>query len=198
MAGALCEASGRADMQVLPLKNRLFPQGGFTAEGEYSEGETAMKKKIFVLLLLTACLLAAAAFGEEYPVYGRCIGEKVNVRVKPDSNYPSYGRIIHDAPLQILGEEGDTYYCSTAKGKGYIPKMYVEKFEGMTYLEFKEYSRDNPSEYRKIRPRKNQNRRLLLKYYAGKISEEQLLDGWTGKGVFVRDSDGRLYQQKKK
>ena len=151
-----------------------------------------MKKGIFILVLLTACLLMTAALGETYPVYGRCIGEKVYVRVKPDSVYPTYGRLIHDAPLQVLGSEGDTYYCSTAFGKGYIPKMYVELFEGMTYQEFKEYSRDNPSEYRKLKPQKNRNKELLKKYYAGKISEKQLLNGWTGDAVFIRSSKGKL------
>ena len=155
-----------------------------------------MKKTVLLLLLLTACLLAVTGFGDEYPVYGRCIGEKVNVRVSPNSTYPSYGRLIHDAPLQILGESGDTYYCSTAKGTGYIPKLYVEKFEGMTYLEYKEYCRDNPSEYRKLEPRRNRNKQLLAKYYAGKITEDELLSGWTGKGVFIRGTDGKLYKEK--
>lgn len=157
-----------------------------------------MKKHIIlVLAVLVSCFVLFAAVAEQqYPVYGRCIGEKVNVRVKPDSIYPSYGRLIHDAPVTVLGEMGDTYYCSTAKGKGYIPKMYIEFFEGMTYQEFKEYSRDNPSEYRKLKPKPVHNRRLLALYKAGKISADELIRNWNGTAVFVENSEGRLIKIK--
>ena len=155
-----------------------------------------MKKyAVLVLAVLIACFVVFAAMGEqEYPVYGRCIGEKVNVRVKPDSIYPSYGRLIHDAPVTVLGEMGDTYYCSTAKGKGYIPKLYIEFFEGMTYQEFKEYSRDNPSEYRKLKPKPNQNKRLLARYREGKIDACELIRKWTGSTIII--DKGRIIELK--
>ncbi len=155
------------------------------------------KNAILILAALISCFIVFAAISEQqYPVYGRCIGEKVNVRVKPDSIYPSYGRLIHDAPVTVLGEMGDTYYCNTAKGKGYIPKLYIEFFEGMTYQEFKEYCRDNPSEYRKLRPKPNQNKRLLALYKAGKISAGELIEKWAGTAVFVEDAAGKLIKIK--
>lgn len=137
------------------------------------------------VLILAALFLCLVSTAMAYPTYGRCIGEKVNVRVHPEDTYPSYGRLIHDAPVTVLGEEGDAYLCQTAKGKGYIPKMYIELFEDMTYEEFKEYSRDNPSEYRKERPPKNRNKYLVQQYNAGKISEDELLKNWYWKSNTV-------------
>ena len=159
-------------------------------------GVVLMKKYAVLVAVLISCFIIFAACAEQqYPVYGRCIGEKVNVRVKPESVYPSYGRLIHDAPVTILGENGDTYYCSTAKGKGYIPKLYIEFFEGMTYQEFKEYCRDNPSEYRKLKPKPNNNKRLLALYKAELITADELINRCSGTAVFVKEN-GKLIKIK--
>ena len=157
-------------------------------------------KKIITLLVLVSLFLVAisSALAVTYPVYGKCIGEKVNVRVNPDNTYPSYGRLIHDAPVTVLGELGDSYQVSTAFGKGYVPKMYIELFEGMTYQEFKAYSNEHPSVYRKVRPKKkNTNEKLLEQYYKGNITEKKLLEKWqrdpkTGDTGLVRNDQGIL------
>ena len=139
-------------------------------------GVVLMKKYAVLVAVLISCFIIFAACAEQqYPVYGRWL--------------------IHDAPVTILGENGDTYYCSTAKGKGYIPKLYIEFFEGMTYQEFKEYCRDNPSEYRKLKPKPNNNKRLLALYKAGRITADELINRWSGTAVFVKEN-GKLIKIK--
>ncbi len=150
-----------------------------------------MKKCLLVILALLL-MLTSVALAESFPFYGRCVGEKVNVRVKPDSNYPSYGRLIHDAPVTVTGEEGNTYYCSTAFGNGYIPKQYIERLDNMDYASFRQYCKDHPSVYSTTNRNKAYNKALLKKYYAGEITDKQLLSRWKGKAVFTRDSKGLL------
>jgi hypothetical protein len=140
------------------------------------------KKRLGLLILVLLLLTAAVASAVEYPVYGCCTGTKVNVRKSPDEMYPSLGQLIKRAPIVILGEEGTAYRCSTWVGEGYVPKQYVQLFEGMTAEQFETYKSEHPNEYRK-KPRypcrgDNNNAWLLDMYNNGKISKEELLRNW--------------------
>ncbi|MBR1708267.1 MAG: SH3 domain-containing protein [Clostridia bacterium] len=132
-----------------------------------------MKRLVVVFLLLM--MITAIALAQDYPVYGKCTGERVNVRKTAEGKYPSRGQLIHNSPVVVIGEEGDLYLCKTFYGEGYIPKKYVELFENMTEEEFAAYEKEHPSYYRKNR---HKNWDLLDEYYSGKITEEQLKEQW--------------------
>lgn len=138
------------------------------------------KKRLGLFILVLMLLTAAVASAVEYPVYACCTGTKVNVRKSPDEMYPSRGQLIKRAPITVLGEEGTAYLCDTWVGQGYVPKQYVQLFEGMTAEEFAVYKSEHPNEYRKEPrcPCGGDNYWLLEMYNAGKISKECLLQNW--------------------
>ncbi len=158
-----------------------------------------MKKLSCLILFLMILFLFSAALAVEYPVYGACTGVKVNVRESPDEMYPSRGQLIRRAPVVVLGEEGNTYLCSTWVGEGYVPKQYIELFEDMTASEYETYCSEHPNVYRTIVPESpEENGWLLELYYSGKISESELKARWyrepgTGYTGLTRDpKTGRL------
>ncbi|MBQ7487478.1 MAG: hypothetical protein IJT77_08300 [Clostridia bacterium] len=160
------------------------------------------KKRLGLFILVLMLLTAAVASAVEYPVYACCTGTKVNVRKSPDEMYPSRGQLIKRAPITVLGEEGTAYLCDTWVGQGYVPKQYVQLFEGMTAEEFAVYKSEHPNEYRK-EPRypwcgDNENGWLLEMYNAGKISKQELLHRWycepcTGYTGLEERSDGTMH-----
>ncbi|MBR1708268.1 MAG: SH3 domain-containing protein [Clostridia bacterium] len=139
-----------------------------------------------------------SAFEEGYPKYGACTGERVNVRKQPDEMYPSKGQLIRHSPVVVLSEKGDTYYCSTYFGEGYVPKKYIELFPEMTSEEFKEYQAQHPSVYRKkLSKWEKENGELYAMYYNGELSREDLLELWnrepdTGYTGLRENDNGKL------
>lgn len=82
-----------------------------------------MKFKILFLVSLLATLLAGAATAETRYVSDTLV---VTVRSNTTNDYQVLGRILSNAPVTILGEQGNFYRLRTADGiEGYVLQQYI-------------------------------------------------------------------------
>ncbi|MFO7813610.1 MAG: TIGR04211 family SH3 domain-containing protein [Pelovirga sp.] len=82
-----------------------------------------MKFKILILVSLLAALLAGPATAETRYISDTLL---VTVRSNTTNDYQILGRLSSNAPVTILGEQGNFYRLRTADGiEGYVAKQYI-------------------------------------------------------------------------
>jgi SH3 domain protein len=82
-----------------------------------------MKLKLLFLVSLLATLVAGTVTAETRYISDTLL---VTVRSNTTDDYQVLGRLLSNAPVTILSEQGNFYQLRTADGiEGYVPKQYI-------------------------------------------------------------------------